>query len=307
MNTYRERDKDDRPDWDAILSYHGNPFTCGVAKANVRLARQLGLPVWLIGEGLRHAEMLRPLLSIKPSEIDPIDLIAWPTLVADLTQGQRVFDVWLHGAETLDSLPLLRAARHLFRAADTGCPALVEGSPPRSGPHLLMFGMAGKWHEPPIRHLHHIFASMDYTVSVSVAIHDGHAPDLAWSITESLRMICGAHLRVLGSLADDGLVWAMAEVDGIVTSFDPAARANNTTLWAALASGRPVYTTLDRHSPAGLVHGQTCFDIAQLAAYPDVWTRQQVGEAGRALADTQTWAALIDNFVSIETMTSSPR
>src|SRR5687767_11974582 len=57
---------------DCIAGYHLNPWTCGIAKFNAILARELSLPV----VGLAAPELKdysRPLLSIKMSEFTPAD------------------------------------------------------------------------------------------------------------------------------------------------------------------------------------------------------------------------------------------
>src|SRR5258708_37817939 len=49
---------------DAVLSYHLSPYTCGVAKFNQRLARELGVPCLRLNRYARY-----PLISIKISEL----------------------------------------------------------------------------------------------------------------------------------------------------------------------------------------------------------------------------------------------
>ena len=52
---------------DCILGYHLNPLACGIAKFNLALAKQLGVPVLsLFDPSASNAR--RPLLSIKLSE-----------------------------------------------------------------------------------------------------------------------------------------------------------------------------------------------------------------------------------------------
>lgn len=52
---------------DAVLTYHTNPHTCGVARFNTQLARRLGVPCY----GLPVGGARYPLVSIKASEIGP--------------------------------------------------------------------------------------------------------------------------------------------------------------------------------------------------------------------------------------------
>ena len=53
-----------------VVTYHTNPFTCGVARFNASLGRSLGIPVTDFG-ALAEPEGL-PLLSIKASELDDV-------------------------------------------------------------------------------------------------------------------------------------------------------------------------------------------------------------------------------------------
>ena len=77
---------------DCIAGYHLNPWTCGIAKFNMILARHLGLPVVGLRDGAL-AGYARPLLSIKLSEFtegDAADLDAW-----GLAHAGR-FELFLH-------------------------------------------------------------------------------------------------------------------------------------------------------------------------------------------------------------------
>src|SRR6187399_2946858 len=57
---------------DCIAGYHLNPWTCGIAKFNDILARNLEVPVVGIGS-VELAAYRRPLLSLKMSEFTPVD------------------------------------------------------------------------------------------------------------------------------------------------------------------------------------------------------------------------------------------
>ena len=114
---------------DCIAGYHLNPWTCGIAKFNMLLARHLGLPVVGIGsEDLKNHQ--RPLLSLKLSEFTPED-------IATLDQWASVhagrFELFLHAFDATEvEWRLLAAAarvycgnRELFR---TLSPARPESS-----------------------------------------------------------------------------------------------------------------------------------------------------------------------------------
>lgn len=221
---------------DAVLSYHMNPLTCGVAKFNVQLAHRLGVPhdTLLSSDQYQH-----PIWSVKASEVD-----RWPVC------RSQSFDVLWHDAGvTLAS----SAADQVWYASELGCPATIVGNPTRGTYRVLTFGMAHKRLLPHYEHLKvHLDAEHpDYTVEMSTAIHEGHPWEdgLAHSVA-GMRAIFGDHLRVLGFLGDDALAKELQDCDAVAVYFDPAFRANNTTAWAAIDAGKVLYTNRDEHSPA---------------------------------------------------------
>ena len=89
---------------DCIAGYHLNPWTCGIAKFNMILAQQLGLPVVGI-QADALAGFTRPLLSIKMSEFADADASAldgW----AQAHAGR--FELFLHA---FDGIPGVTSAR----------------------------------------------------------------------------------------------------------------------------------------------------------------------------------------------------
>jgi hypothetical protein len=249
---------------DAVLSYHTNPATCGVAKFNQRLARELGVPILTLD---RHP-ISHPLVSIKTSEwerdhnFDPFD---WTQVVG----WYKTYDVFLHDnghglardgvlhkagrvyAANPSIANHLRMIRSHTNVIDAWCPSTIEGNPNRGEINVLTFGMAHKIQAKRYERLKELLdeTGKDYTVSVSTAIHEGSPWDETALVADELRTIFGSRLRVLGYLADDALSLEMARCSAIALFFDPALRANNTTFWAALDSGAPVVTNLDADSP----------------------------------------------------------
>jgi hypothetical protein len=226
---------------DAILSYHLNPLTCGVAKFNQQLAERLGVPCLPLGSPCMH-----PLISIKPQEM----LRGVPFFAPEqMNEHHPPFDLLLHGPS---DAPYLALAERIFYADTLGCPSTLQGNPTRGRYRVLTFGMA---HKRIVPHYQALKLQLDrdypdYTVELSTAIHEGHPWEagLRDSI-DTLRAIFGTHLRVLGFLGDDALAKELQDVDAVALYFDPAARANNTTLWAAVQSGKTIYTNTDEHSP----------------------------------------------------------
>ena len=269
---------------DAVISYHDNPQTCGVTKFNIQLAKRLGVrhqPIMGFGGFMpcRH-----PLLSLKASELRRArEPFSW----------FPPYDVLWHD----EGIPEISArADRVFYASEIGCPATIQGNATRPGLTLLTFGMAHKFQAPYFARLKEILdaSRQPYHVCVSAAIHEGHPWDLTTAENEArMREVFGDHLRFLGFLADDALAREIRDAHLIALFYDPAARANNTTLWAALQVGTPVITNLDDRSPVELVHERSVFDIDRLQDLPDAPLRREVRFGGWQAASVYSWDRVI--------------
>src|SRR6185312_5901521 len=125
------------------------------------------------------------------------------------------------------------------------CPSTVTGNPTRGKYRVLVFGMAHKLLLPKFEELKRVLDAEhpDYTVELSTAVHEGTPWDTALTESvEAMREIFGDKLRVLGYLGDDALAKELTEVDAVAAFYQPAFRANNTSAWAALDAGKPLYT-----------------------------------------------------------------
>jgi len=222
---------------DAVLSYHMNPQTCGVAKFNHQLAERLGVPCDQLAA---HDSYQHPLISVKPSEL-PQDAVIF---------RRRPYDLLLHSRDGI--ITLSQKAERVLYADEIGCPSTLQGNPHRGSYRVLVFGMAHKLNLPHFEQLKEQLEKEhpDYTIELSTAVHEGTPWDAA--IAESvvaMRGIFGEKLRVLGYLADDALARVLTEVDAVACYFTPALRANNTSYWAAVDAGKTIYTNRDEHSP----------------------------------------------------------
>jgi hypothetical protein len=220
---------------DAVLSYHMNPQTCGVAKFNHALAKRLGVPCLPLADTFNgHA-----LVSIKASEIGR----GWEHAIPEMCT------LLLHDRP---AMTMCGRPRRWLYADELGCPSTIDGNPTRGAYRVLVFGMAHKLNLPHFEQLKAQLdeAHPDYTIELSTAVHEGTPWDEA--LTESvaaMRRIYGDKLRVLGFLGDDALAKTLQEVDAVAAYFVPALRANNTTYWAAVDAGKTIYTNRDEHSP----------------------------------------------------------
>ena len=307
---------------DAVLSWHLNPWTSGVAKFNLQFAQQLGVPVRPL-----RAQVLAMHGSVMheggvPSQAD--DLCQHPLISVKLAElpGRLAFqapahDVFLHDPWTWPLTdPLLRAAGRVYAGSrpiaasvrgvrpdviEAWCPSTVQGQGRRAELSLLCFGMAHKLNGSAahLARLRTLLATAQrgYTVLVSMGVHEGSPWDGAFTaISATYRAIFGDQVRLLGYLADDGLLQAFQQCEAVALFFDPAARANNTSLWAALEAGVPVITNLDADSPPDLRHGETVFDLAQLTQWPTWEERRSVAAAGRGAVQARGWDRLLTLF-----------
>lgn len=246
---------------DAVLSYHMNQATCGVAKFNHALAKRLGVPCGPLGAVAAH-----PLVSIKFSEMSRA-----PMSYVSAIFERPSFDLFLHDVPVRslrgESFNLGQPTRvfaanaaiaHAIRPVrpdviTVHCPSTVEGNPHRGTYRVLTFGMAHKLVLPHFRKLKEDLDRdhPDYTLSLSTAVHEGSPWDEAlMDAASAMSEIFGDKLRVLGFLADDALAKELQDCDAVAAFFVPALRANNTSAWAALAAGKFLYTNLDAQSPA---------------------------------------------------------
>lgn len=219
---------------DAVLSYHTNPQTCGVAKFNQQLAQRLGVPCLpLTNQFVGHA-----LVSIKASEVGT----GWEYEIPD---GCTLL---LHDRPTMPP----RGARRWFYADEIGCPSTISGTAHRGTYRVLVFGMAHKLVLPYFESLKGLLDDEhpDYTIELSTAVHEGSPWDEALTHSiEAMRGVFGDKLRVLGYLGDDALAKELQDVDAVALYYLPALRANNTTYWAAVEAGKTIYTNRDALSP----------------------------------------------------------
>jgi hypothetical protein len=270
---------------DAVLTYHTDPYTCGVAKFNTMLARRLGVPC----ESLYLSDAIRPLVSVKPEEMGT-DALA-PTMP---------YDLFLHGDPRPQDAPAVRHATTVFCANEaiaiavktTGrthntrtvfCPSLLEPRPSDDPLVLLAFGMAHKLTRGHFEKVRDLLGDRPYRVDLSVAVHEGQPWGAAVKeSTDLLREVFGARANPLGSLTDAELRKRLRACDWALLFYPTALRANNTTFWAALEERAQVLTNTDALSPEGRY-----YDITRLSAWPTP------NECGR-----YTWDRLLQEMAS---------
>ena len=296
---------------DCIAGYHLNPWTCGIAKFNDILARNLEVPV--VGIGLAELENYRrPLLSLKMSEFTPEDaqsLAEW----VDAHAGK--FELFLHA---FDGSPmehrLLAAAgrvycgnRELSHTLSPARPDIVELFCPgtllnpqrfqKTELSVFTFGMAHKIRVPLYRRLRDLLdaTGKSYSIFVSTALHENTSFDGSFIVRfEELQALFGGHVYFMGYLSDTAVFNHLVDCHFLAAFFEKGLRANNTTVNAAMENGCAVITNLDEHSPQGFVHMKNVIDINVCDRLPDVDQAATIGRAARDVAHARYgWESLV--------------
>jgi len=302
---------------DCIAGYHLNPWTCGIAKFNAILAKELDVPVvGLASPDLRQYS--RPLLSIKMSEFTDDDAKAL-ALWVDANVGR--FDIFLHAFDgTSFEHRLLNAAAHVYCGnrelthqlapsrsdiIELFCPGTLL-NPQRfqdTDLKVFTFGMAHKIRVPLYRRLRDLLdaTGQSYSVYVSTALHENTSFDGSFVVRfEELQSIFGGRVYFMGYLSDTAVFNHLVDCDFLAAFFEKGLRANNTTVNAAMECGCAVITNIDEHSPVGLTHMKNVIDINLCDRLPDLEDAQRIGGAAREIARAQYgWDRLVSQLRSV--------
>lgn len=296
---------------DAIVGYHTNPLTCGVAKFNAELARRLHVPVVpLLGTALRLCR--HPLLSLKLVEFTTPDADVLHSHL-DHAPWKASYSCFLHSwNNTALERELVSRAAHVYagsaalaHAMDSlcmpetlWCPPLLSRyhAEPQGGLRVLTFGMAHKLRLDLHRRLKPALDALKrpYTVRLSTALHEGIAFEDVSAIQE-LTAVYGQQLRWLGVLSDHAIWEELTHCTYCALFFTPAARANNSTLQSAMAAGAVVITNLDEDSPDAWVHQNNLLDVTRLTTLSsDLLHLSCLGARAAATAtETFGWTSLV--------------
>lgn len=302
---------------DAILSYHMNPRTCGVAKFNVGLAQRLDVPVRQIFEP-KAISCREPLLSLKIVELHDGDVAHLNDLL-DVVGWRDSYSLFLHDwTDTEIERRMVGEAREVFcgnselasRMASIRpdvealwCPGTLIDA--RRFNHakirVFTFGMAHKIRSRYYDRLKHLLeqTGKPYCLYVSTALHENTSFDEEFSVAfEELREMFGEHVHFLGYLSDSATYNYLIDTTFFVAFFDAGVRANNTTVNAAMECGAVVITNLDEHSPPSFTHMENVIDINECDALPDEPdVLDRIGSNASAVVDDSLgWRALVDRM-----------
>ena len=306
---------------DGVLGLHLNPLTCGVAKFNLMFARQLGVPMLNVFDGVAAA-FTRPLLSLKIAEFSA-DEIAALERTLDTAPWRESYRLFLHAwGDTPIERRLLRQAgvvycgnSELVATLAPARPDVVQSWCPwtllepqrfkQTELTVFSFGMAHKVRSDLYRTLHRLLegTGKSYSVFLSTALHEGTAFDESFTIVfEELRQIFGEHIYFLGYMSDTAVYNYLHDSTFFAAFFDSGVRANNTTVNAALECGAVVITNMDAHSPASLVHGENMLNIHKCQALPTDPSElaRLSGRASATAKEMLGWEALMTSIVEHE-------
>jgi hypothetical protein len=306
---------------DCIVSYHVNPATCGVARFNGLLAKQLGVPMIGVYQDAVF-DYREPLLSFKASEFTPTELVLLEQRLDQLLDGRRV-RIFLHAfTNTTVELRLLRAAAVVYcgnpevraqvlpqrpDALELWCPGTML-SRDRFRPvelSVLSFGMAHKVRSDFYTGLHRLLerSGKSYALYLSTALHENTSFEESFNgAFDAIRATFGNRVHFLGFLSDAAVYNYMLDSTFFAAFFETGVRSNNTSVNAAMSCGAVVITNLDDFSPREFEHGKNVLDIQKLDALPtDEATLRSIGERARVTSNEALgWPALLHRVARAE-------
>ncbi len=290
-------------------------FRSGVARFNRILAEQLGVPV----VGVADPSLARtqcPLLSVKFGELREGE----PEALGERLQGRdrdASFRMFLHDVTGLSiETDLLGRAAVVYAGNEEVAQAIAPltrrvetlWSPAtildfrRFEPaeiSVFSFGMAHKMRADIFGRLHALLEATGrtYSLYVSNANHESVTLEDAQPVYDEMHDIFPNGLYFLGNLSDLAVSNFITGATYFAAFFPRGARANNSTIVAAMERGAVVVTNLDGHSPPYLRHMETVLDINRCDELPvDAGTLERMGAAAKEAADELSWERFADRF-----------
>lgn len=255
----------------SVVSLHTNPLTCGVAKFSAELAQRLGVPFLGLNEmipgGSKH-----PLFSLKWSEFDQESITGFCSRLSVVNAFS--YSLFWHdkGDPRVVGNVSDRAAHVFYADPSLGspglfCPSLIEPKPRTL--RLFTFGMAGRLQIEPWKKVAALLeqSGNNFHLRVSVGIHEGTALDRVEDHFDKLLNLLGPErVTIVGIMTDDAVAEELASADYVLAFFEHGARANNTTIHAAIEAGCGVITNWDSKTP--LFFNQATKSIDHLTSWP---------------------------------------
>ena len=294
--------------FDAVVSYHHNIHTCGVARFNRHFADHLGVPMVRIDE-LITRNLTNPVVSVKQSEmrdedlkpfLDALSKVDGYTLVLHDYNGQEFELELLKKADRVMALNAqlaesVRQSRPDVLVGFAVASYMEEQEIRTAELRLITFGMAHKIQSKGYQRVGQLLVAdgREYVLEISSALHEGtEFDDSFFTVGDEISDCFKGKVEFLGFLADNEVARRLTSADAMLAFFPSGVRENNTSVIGAMNIGLPVITNIDAWSPSWARHGETMFDVNRLSEFPSMKDLERVGEAGRRAVANLTFAGL---------------
>ncbi len=306
--------------FDAVLTYHSNIHTCGVARFNHYLASHLSIPLVRFTQSSGR-RLRNPIVSLKVSEIADSNLAqvqeeiesldTYALVLHDFLDGVFLRKIVADAGRVMGLNKEIASSLRNLRSDVVVGHTVASFEPPRlnevSDLTLITFGMAHKIQSARYRRIADLLKSDTRThlLEISSALHEGtDFDDSFFAVGDEIAEFFEGRVRFLGFLADPEVSRRVASASAMLAFFPSGARENNNSVVSAMHLGIPVVTNLDLLSPVWLKHNETVFDIEHLQKFPSDVELRRVGSAGRAAVAGLSYAMLIKSL-STEPSSSS--
>jgi hypothetical protein len=307
-----ESERGSAPRIQAVVTHHHDGFRSGVARFNELLAGRLGVPLYGLSDD-EAAGWADSLFSFKPGEMSAAERDA---LADRLARADWHGEVYLHEFAGLDlEREIVRRARRVHcgnleiyeqvralnvEAVPVWTPGLLVDRRDYEPAELSVFsfGMAHKIQTDRFRLLRELLdaSGRSYAVYVSAANHETSSLEDAQAVFEEIREVF-PDLYFLGNLSDVAVHNQLRQSTYFAAFFPKGARANNTTVAAAMETGAVVITNLDRYSPPEYLHMENVIDIERCDELPaDEKVLARLRDRARQTANARGWDELVDRM-----------
>ncbi|MEJ7785733.1 MAG: hypothetical protein WKF96_13085 [Solirubrobacteraceae bacterium] len=295
----------------------GNQFDrvrSGVARFNRILGDRLGVPVVGVDDHL-IAVSACPLLSIKFGELRPGEE---PALLEQLSRRGREapYRLFVHDVTGLaiEQDLVCRAERVYAGNGEVGArleplnsrieilwsPATILDNRrfDAASISVFSFGMAHKMQTDMFERLRDLLAAtgQTYALFVSNANHESVTLEQAALVYDDMHAVFPG-VYFLGNLSDVAVSNYIAGTTFFAAFFPRGARANNSTVVAAMERAAVVITNLDDYSPPYLRHMETVIDVSRTELLPtDSTVLDRIGAAASQEARGLSWDRFVERL-----------
>lgn len=301
---------------DAILTYHTNILTCGIARFNYSLSKYCRLRILQLFEQ-EVKKYSYPLISLKTSEFTRSDL----TKLDDFCdKNKNKYSIFLHGYDhTILEKKILKNSRKIFvgnslmkrelasddfEATSLWCPNSNDEQIKfeKKDITLFSFGMAHKIKTDYYKKLKEILekSNFSYSIYLSTALHENtNFEDSFFEAFEELKKIFPKKIYFLGFLSDSAVYNYMINSDYFLAFFNDGIRENNTSAYAAFEANTTLITNLDQNSPQDFIHEQNLIDINKIKTLNYSKAQQETisKNAKLMLEEKYSWEKLVNKIL----------